>query len=66
MSLYQCIPTEAARAAFPFLPVCSVFVCVQTVGQLPVFGIFNMHANVEACNCTQRLDEHLKRVCFES
>ena len=65
MSLYQCIPTEAARAAFPFLQRVQ-YLCVQTMGQLPVFGTFNMHANVEACNCTQGLDEHLKRVCSES
>ena len=29
---------------------------------LPVLGIFNMHTNVTACDCTWVLNEHLKRV----
>ena len=35
---------------------------------LPVFGIFNMHADVDACNCTRGLYGHrkTKRVCTES
>ena len=36
-----------------FLPVCAVFSCVQTMVPLPVRGILNTHADVEACNCTQ-------------
>ena len=33
---------------------------------LPTFGIFNMHIDVDACNFTQRLYKHGKRVCTES
>lgn len=37
------------------LPMCAVFLLVQTVAELPAFHIFNMHTNVDACNCSQRL-----------
>ena len=36
----------------PFLSVCAVLLCVQTVVWLPAFGIFNMCMDVVACNCT--------------
>ena len=43
---------EAARAALSIpTSVCSV----QTVAWLPVFGIFNLHADVDACDCTIRV-----------
>ena len=52
----------AARAElYPF-----PFVCVQTVVWLPVFGIFNVHTDADACDCTQGLYRHCKRVCTES
>ena len=31
---------------------------------LPVFGIFNVCTDVDACNCTQGLCGHSKRVCI--
>ena len=37
---------------------CVVFSCVQTMAWLPVFGIFNVHADVDACDCTQGLYRH--------
>ena len=33
---------------------------------LPVFGNFNMHSGVDACNCTLGLYGHRKRVCTGS
>ena len=40
--------------------------CVQTMVWLPVipvFGIFNMRTDVDACDCTKRLYRHHKRAC---
>ena len=51
---------------YPFLLVCAVVLCVQTVVWLPVFGGYNMHTDVDACDCTQGLYRHLKRVCSGS
>ena len=42
----------------PFLPVCAVFPCVHTMVWLPVFVIFNVRADVDACHCTQGLYGH--------
>ena len=38
---------------YPFLPVWVVFICVQTRVRLPVFGICNMHTDVDACDSAQ-------------
>ena len=51
---------------YPFLSGCAVFSCVQTLLWLPVLGIFNMCTDVDACNCTQGLYRHCKRVCAGS
>ena len=37
---------------------CVVFSCVQIMAWLPVFGIFNVHTDVDACNCTRGLYRH--------
>ena len=58
--------TAAARAVLPIPTSKCIFLCVQTVVCLPVFGILNMHSDVDACNCTQGLYEHCKRVCTDS
>ena len=34
------------------------FACVQTMIWLPVFGGFNLHTAVDACNCTRRFQGH--------
>ena len=47
----------------PFLPVCAFF---PLVSRLPVFGIFNVCTDVDACNYTQGMYEHRKRVSSES
>ena len=47
---------------YPFLLVCVVFSCVQTIVWLPAFWIFNEHTHVEACNCVLGLYGHHKRV----
>ena len=49
-----------------FLPACVVFSYVQTVVWLPVFRIFNVCTDVDACDCTWGLHGHRKRVCTES
>ena len=51
---------------YPFLRVCAVFLCVKTMVRLPVFWIFNMCTDVDACNCTWGMYWHHKRVCTES
>ena len=39
---------QPQKPRFPFLPLCAVVVCVQTV----VYGIFNVRTDVDACDCT--------------
>ena len=46
---------------YPFLPVCSVFSCVQTMVWVPVFGIFNARTNVDACDCNRRLSNTVSK-----
>ena len=54
------------KQCYPFLSVCITFLCSQTMVWLLVFGIFNPHADVKACNCTRRLYRHCMRVCTGS
>ena len=52
---------------YPFLLVCVVFLCVQTMLWLPVLGIFNVHTDANACDFTHTLHGHCKiRVCTGS
>ena len=51
---------------YPFLSVCAVFSCVQTMVWLPVLGIFNVRTDVDACDCTTGLYRHRERFCTES
>ena len=46
--------------------MCAAFLWVQTMVWLPLFGIYNMRADTDACNCPQWLYRHLQRVCTES
>ena len=49
-----------------------VFLCIQTMVWLPVYEIFNMHLDVDACmeggggGGWVGLSKHCKRVCAES
>jgi len=43
---------------YPFLSVCAVFSCVQTMAWEPVLGISNVHTDVDVCNNTQGLYRH--------
>ena len=36
----------------PFLSVCAVFPCVQTMVRLPVLGTVDVRTAVDACDCT--------------
>ena len=56
---------QPQERCYPFLPVYAVFSMCPFVW-LPAFGIFNMHANADACNCIWGLDKHHNRVCTES
>ena len=59
--------TAATRATLPIpTSVCYIFVCPDNGIRLPVFGIFNTCTGVEACDCTQGLYGHRKRVCTKS
>ena len=51
---------------YPFLSVCAVFLCVQTMLWLPVSGIFNVHTDINECDGTQGVNRHHLRVCNES
>ena len=45
--------TSLQEQRYPFLSVCAVFLSDQTMVWLPVFGIFNVHTDVDACDCAQ-------------
>ena len=66
VSRYRGKAQQPQEQRYPFLSVCVVFSCVQTMVWLPVFGIFNVRTDVDACDCTRRLYGHRKRVCAES
>ena len=63
---------QPQKQSHPFLSVCAVFSCFKKKEKekrmvwLPVFGIFNVSTNVDACDCTRGLYGHRKRVCTES
>ena len=65
-SPYLGMATVAARAALPIpTSVCSIFMCPNSIMAVS-FGIFNACTGVDACDCTQGLYKHHKRVCAES
>ena len=57
---------QSTEQCYRFLSVCAVFSCVQTVTWLPVFEIFIVRTDVDACDCTRGLCGHRKRVCTGS
>ena len=48
---------------YPFLPVCAVFSRVHTMVWVSVSGIFDVHTDVDACDCTRGLYGHRTKVC---
>ena len=51
--------TAAARTVLPIpISMCAVFSRVQIMVWLPLFGIFNVRTDVEACDCTRGLYGH--------
>ena len=61
------LPYLVRRSSLPSsATVCAVFLCVQTMVWLPVFEIFNVRTDVDACDCTRGLCGHRKRVCTGS
>ena len=46
---------QPQEQCYPFLSVCAVFLCVQTIVWLPVFGIFNVCTDVESCDYARGL-----------
>ena len=57
---------QLQEQCYPFLPMCAVFLCVQTVLWLPVFGNFNVRTEIVVYNYTWGLYGHGKRVCTQS
>ena len=51
---------------YPFLSVRAVFLFVQTTVRLPVFRIFDVPTDADACDCTLGLYGHRKRVSTAS
>ena len=47
-SPYLGMEQQPQEQRYPFLSVCVVFWCVQTVVWLPVFGIFNVRTDSDA------------------
>ena len=45
---------------YPFLSMCAVFSCVQTMVRLPVSGIFNVRTNVDVCDFTRWLHGNVR------
>ena len=63
---YQGTNSAVARAMLPIpTDVCSMFM-YPTVIWLQLFRIFDVHGEVDECDCTQELYEHCIRVCTES
>ena len=59
--------TAAARAALPIpTRVCNVFMHPGVPSRLPMFGIFNMRADVDKRDCTRGLYGHRKGFCAGS
>ena len=59
-------PGKPQKQCYPFLLMCAVFLCVQTMVWLPAFVIFNVCMDVDAGDSTQGLYGHRKRVSTES
>ena len=51
---------------YPFLSMCVIFSCLQTVVWLSVFGICKVRTELDVCDCTPEMYGHRKRVCTES
>ena len=66
MSPYLHMAQQLQGQCYPYLSVCAVFSCVQTMVGLPVLEIFNVRTDVDACSCTQGLYNHHKIVCIGS
>ena len=47
---------------YPFLPESAVFLCIPATACRPLFGIFNVQTDADACGCTWGLHEH----CYKS
>ena len=62
--------TAAARATLPTATsVCSIFVCPSNgmpALAAAVFRIFDMRADVDACDCAQWVYEQCESICTES
>ena len=50
---------------FSCISACGIFMH-PNIGRLPVFGIFNVRTDIDACDCTRGLCGHRKRVCTGS
>ena len=57
-SPYLCKVQQPQEQCYVFLSVCVVFTC-ETMVWLPIFGIFNVCSDVDACDCTRGLYGHL-------
>ena len=51
---------QPQKQRYPFLPVCAIFSCVQAMVKLPLFRIFNVRTDVDACNCTRAVGVRLQ------
>ena len=65
-ALLSLVGNSAAARAVISISTIAVFLCVQTMVWLPVFGIVNMCMDVDACTCTLGLYGHCKRENTES
>ena len=54
------IRQQPQEQRYRFLPVCAVLSSVQTKVWLPKLGIFNMHTDVNACDCTRGCTDNVR------
>ena len=58
---------QPPEQSYPFLSVCAISLCIQTVVWLPVLQIvLNALTDFSACNCTSGLHKHCRRICTDS
>ena len=65
-SPYPSKAQEPQEQRYWLLSVCAVIFSVQTMLWLPAFGICNVRAHADVCDCTRGLYGHRKRVCTGS
>ena len=62
---YRCTLQQWQEQCYQFVPWCVVFLHVKAVLWLPVFGIFNVHTDVDTCDGAWWVYKYCKIICSE-